>query len=154
MEGPGEYYAKSVVGKLISQKSQMSTVHRLKFLLRANFFSEFLQRGRERDRKLETSMRENHRSAASCTPPTGEMPATKAHAPDRNRTRNLSVQRPTLYPLRQTSFGESQLFKLKLLTPFLQNRIAQAVVFCGGDTLKWPESHVAQEPQFADRSAK
>ncbi|KAK1331939.1 hypothetical protein QTO34_007616 [Cnephaeus nilssonii] len=35
------------------------------------------QRGRERDRELETSMREKHRSAASCTPPTGDVPATK-----------------------------------------------------------------------------
>nr|KAF6348691.1 histidyl-tRNA synthetase 2, mitochondrial [Myotis myotis] len=33
--------------------------------------------GRERDRELETSMREKHRPAASCTPPTGDVPATK-----------------------------------------------------------------------------
>ena len=32
------------------------------------FLFYFLQRGREWDRELETSMRENHRSAASCTP--------------------------------------------------------------------------------------
>ncbi|KAK1345082.1 hypothetical protein QTO34_013787 [Cnephaeus nilssonii] len=34
-------------------------------------------RGRERDSELETLMREKHRSAASCTPPTGDVPATK-----------------------------------------------------------------------------
>ncbi|ELK27554.1 PWWP domain-containing protein 2A [Myotis davidii] len=44
------------------------------------------KRGRERDRESETSMREKHRSAASCTPPTGDVPATKVHALDRNRT--------------------------------------------------------------------
>nr|KAF6272614.1 zinc finger protein 576 [Pipistrellus kuhlii] len=31
-------------------------------------------RGGERDRELETSMREKHRPAASCTPPTGDVP--------------------------------------------------------------------------------
>nr|KAF6377167.1 apolipoprotein D [Myotis myotis] len=37
------------------------------------------KRGRERDRELETLMREKHQSAASCTPPplTGDVPATK-----------------------------------------------------------------------------
>nr|KAF6393873.1 signal peptide peptidase like 2A [Pipistrellus kuhlii] len=35
------------------------------------------QRGRERDRELETLVRENHRPAASCTPPTEDMPTTK-----------------------------------------------------------------------------
>nr|KAF6308717.1 amyloid beta precursor protein binding protein 2 [Pipistrellus kuhlii] len=54
-------------------------------------------------RELETSMRENHRSAASCTPRTGDVPATKVHALDRNRTRDLSVYRPTFDPLSQTS---------------------------------------------------
>ncbi|KAK1347077.1 hypothetical protein QTO34_000941 [Cnephaeus nilssonii] len=53
-------------------------------------------RGRERERELETSMREKHPSAASCTPPTGDVPATKVHALDRNRTRDPSVHRPTL----------------------------------------------------------
>ncbi|KAK1327815.1 hypothetical protein QTO34_012723, partial [Cnephaeus nilssonii] len=41
------------------------------------------QSGRERDRELETSMREKHQSAASCTPPTGDVPTTKVHALDR-----------------------------------------------------------------------
>ncbi|KAK1334102.1 hypothetical protein QTO34_005102 [Cnephaeus nilssonii] len=59
-------------------------------------------RGRERDRELETSMREKHRSAASCTPPTGDVPTTKIHALDWNRTWDPSVRRPTLYPLSQT----------------------------------------------------
>ncbi|XP_059550130.1 ras GTPase-activating protein 1 isoform X3 [Myotis daubentonii] len=40
-------------------------------------FLDELGRGRERDRKLETSTRERHRPAASCTPPTGDVPATK-----------------------------------------------------------------------------
>nr|KAF6308061.1 hypothetical protein mMyoMyo1_008846 [Myotis myotis] len=69
------------------------------------YFIDFLQRGRERDRELETSMREKHRSAASCTSPTGDVPATQVHALDRNRTWDLSVRRPTLYPLSQTGFG-------------------------------------------------
>ena len=74
------------------------------------YFIDFVQRGRERDRELETSMRESHRSAASCTPPTGDMPSTKVHALDRNWTWDLSVCRPTLYPLSQTGFGFSNLF--------------------------------------------
>nr|KAF6285885.1 hypothetical protein mMyoMyo1_009456 [Myotis myotis] len=66
----------------------------------------FLKRGRERDRELETSMmREKHRSAASCTLPTGNVPTTQVHALDRNRTRDPSVRRLTLYPLRHTSQG-------------------------------------------------
>ncbi|KAK1341981.1 hypothetical protein QTO34_016733, partial [Cnephaeus nilssonii] len=36
-----------------------------------------IRRGRERDRELETSMREKHQSAASCTPPTGDVPTTR-----------------------------------------------------------------------------
>nr|KAF6342994.1 hypothetical protein mPipKuh1_010725 [Pipistrellus kuhlii] len=66
---------------------------------------DFTQRGIERDRELETSMREKHRPAASCTPPTGDVPATNVHALDWNRTRDLSVRRPTLYPLSQTGFS-------------------------------------------------
>nr|KAF6355354.1 hypothetical protein mMyoMyo1_011516 [Myotis myotis] len=69
------------------------------------YFIDFLQRGRERDRELETSMREKHRSAASCTSPTGDVPATQVHALDRNRTWDPSVRRPTLYPSSQTGFG-------------------------------------------------
>ncbi|KAK1340519.1 hypothetical protein QTO34_019089 [Cnephaeus nilssonii] len=37
-------------------------------------------RGRKRDRELETSVREKHRLAASCTPPTGDVPTTKTAA--------------------------------------------------------------------------
>ncbi|XP_045431483.1 WD repeat and FYVE domain-containing protein 1 isoform X1 [Pipistrellus kuhlii] len=37
------------------------------------------QKERERDRELETSMRENDPSAAPCTPPTGDVPTTKHH---------------------------------------------------------------------------
>ena len=33
------------------------------------------------------------------------MPATNVHALDRNRTWDLPVRRPTLYPLSQTGFG-------------------------------------------------
>ena len=68
-------------------------------------FIDILQRGRQRDRELETPMREKHRPAASCTPPTGDMAATNVHALDRNRTRDLSVPKPTLYPLSQTCLG-------------------------------------------------
>nr|KAF6316198.1 hypothetical protein mPipKuh1_008709 [Pipistrellus kuhlii] len=69
------------------------------------YFIDFVQTGRERDRELESLMRECHRSAASCTPPTGDMPATKVHALDRNRTRDPSVPKPMLYPLSQTGFS-------------------------------------------------
>ena len=61
------------------------------------YFIDFSQRGRERDRELETSMRERHRPAASSTPPTGDVPTTNVHALDWNRTWDLSVRRPTLY---------------------------------------------------------
>nr|KAF6267009.1 hypothetical protein mMyoMyo1_011845 [Myotis myotis] len=77
----------------------------LLLFLKNIYFIDFLQRGRERDRELETSMREEHQSAASCTPPTGDVPATKVHALDWNRTWDPSVRRPTLYPLSQTSQG-------------------------------------------------
>nr|KAF6366528.1 hypothetical protein mPipKuh1_009930 [Pipistrellus kuhlii] len=55
-------------------------------------------------------MRENHRSAAFCTPPTGDVPVAKVHALDRNQTRDLSVCRPTLFPLNQTGFGCTRVF--------------------------------------------
>ena len=58
-----------------------------------------------RDRELETSMRESHRSAASCKPPTWDMPATKAHALDWNRTWDPSVPKRMLYPLSQTGLS-------------------------------------------------
>ena len=64
-----------------------------------------LYREEGRETELETSMRESHRSAASCSPPTGDMPATKAHALDQNRTRDPSVPKLTLYPLSQTGPG-------------------------------------------------
>nr|KAF6326377.1 hypothetical protein mPipKuh1_008378 [Pipistrellus kuhlii] len=71
------------------------------------YFIDFLQKGRERDRELETSMREKHRPAASCTPPTRDVPATNIlHALDRNRTWDLLVRRLTnALPLSQTGFG-------------------------------------------------
>nr|KAF6320552.1 hypothetical protein mPipKuh1_008549 [Pipistrellus kuhlii] len=55
--------------------------------LKKYFLLIFLQRGRERDRELETSLGEKHRPAASCTPPTGDgdVPATKVHAIDWNQ---------------------------------------------------------------------
>ena len=56
-------------------------LHFLKYILLI-----FLQRGRERNREFETSVREKHQSAASCTPPPGDMPATKVHALDQNKT--------------------------------------------------------------------
>ena len=73
------------------------------------YFIDFLQRGRERDRELETSMREKHQPAASCTPPTEDVPATNVHALDWNRTWDLSVHRPMLYPLSQTGFSIAHL---------------------------------------------
>ena len=69
------------------------------------YFIEFLQSGRERDRDLDTSIKEIHRSAASCTTPNGDVPATKVHALDQNQTLDPSARKPTLYPLSQTGFG-------------------------------------------------
>nr|KAF6392555.1 hypothetical protein mPipKuh1_007756 [Pipistrellus kuhlii] len=60
--------------------------------LKNTFYYFFLQRGRERDRELETQMREKHRSAASHTHPTGDVPATKAHVPHWNPTFNPQAQ--------------------------------------------------------------
>ncbi|XP_054582661.1 calcium uniporter regulatory subunit MCUb, mitochondrial isoform X2 [Eptesicus fuscus] len=71
---------------------------------------DLAKRGRKRDKKPETSMREKHRPAASCTPPTGDVPTTNEHALDRNRTRDPSVRRLTLYPLSQTGFGAIMFF--------------------------------------------
>nr|KAF6349007.1 hypothetical protein mMyoMyo1_011597 [Myotis myotis] len=71
-------------------------------LLKNIYFIDFLQGGRERDRELETLMREKHQLAASCTPPTGDVSATKVHALDWNRTGDPLVHRPMLYPLSQT----------------------------------------------------
>ena len=85
-----------------------------------NIFYWFVQRGRERDRELETSIRENHRSAASCTPPTGDVPAAKVHALDQNQTWDLSVRRPMLYPLSQTRSGPILFKKIYILLIFLQ----------------------------------
>ncbi|ELK30003.1 hypothetical protein MDA_GLEAN10014423 [Myotis davidii] len=51
--------------------------------------SKVRQRERERHRELETSMSEKHQSAASCTPRTGDVPATKVHALDRNEPGTL-----------------------------------------------------------------
>ena len=75
------------------------------FLFFLIYFIDFTQRGIERDRELETSMREKHRPAASCTPSTGDVPAAKVCALDRNRTRDPSASGSTLYPLSQTGFG-------------------------------------------------
>ena len=61
--------------------------------IKANFFFIyillFFLQEEERGIELETSMREKHQSAASCTPPTGDVPATKVHALDQNRTRTF-----------------------------------------------------------------
>ncbi|CAK6445200.1 unnamed protein product [Pipistrellus nathusii] len=53
------------------------------------------QRGRERDRELETSMREKHRPAASCTTPTGDVPATKVVAAGMNYFLGVKIGRTT-----------------------------------------------------------
>ena len=69
----------------------------------------YLQRGRERDRELKTSI--------SCLlhTPTGDVPTTKVHALDQNRTWDPSVHRPVLYPLSQTGFGNMFVFKKTIL---------------------------------------
>ncbi|ELK26173.1 Transcription elongation factor A protein 1 [Myotis davidii] len=62
-------------------------------------------RRRERDRELETLMREKHPSAASCTPPTGDVPATKAGALDLlKELKNIPM---TLELLQSTRIGMS-----------------------------------------------
>nr|KAF6331844.1 hypothetical protein mPipKuh1_008153 [Pipistrellus kuhlii] len=73
---------------------------------RGLWFQDILEREEERGIELETSMKENHRSTASCTPRTGDVPATKVHALDRNRTWDLSVCRLTLYLLNQNGLGQ------------------------------------------------
>ncbi|KAK1338518.1 hypothetical protein QTO34_001635 [Cnephaeus nilssonii] len=52
------------------------------------FPSQGFLRGRERDREPETSMREKHRPAASCTPPTGDVPETKRSTDTREKSYN------------------------------------------------------------------
>ena len=92
-----------------------------------SYFIHFLQRGRERDRELETSMRENHRSPASCIPPTGDVPATKVHALAQSRAQDLSVSRPTLYPLSQTSFSTHVYFSLSFFLAFIGVTLANKI---------------------------
>ena len=75
------------------------------------YFIDLLRRGREREREQEISMREKHRPAASCTPPIGDVPATKVHALDRNRTWDPSIPRAMLYPLSQTRFSYGTFFQ-------------------------------------------
>ena len=55
-------------------------------------------------------MREKHQSAASCTPLTEDVPATKVHAPGWNQTQDPSVHRQTLHPLSQTGFDKIFIF--------------------------------------------
>ena len=93
------------------------------FNLKNIYFIYFLQRERERNRELETSMREKHQSAASCTPPPGDVPTTKVHALDWNRTWDLSACRPTLYPLSQSSFGLHSLHSFFSCAPGLWQQL-------------------------------
>lgn len=55
-----------------------------KSLNKNKYLIYFPQRGRERNREPETSMREKQQPVASCTPPTGFGPPTYAHAFHRN----------------------------------------------------------------------
>nr|KAF6348991.1 hypothetical protein mMyoMyo1_011581 [Myotis myotis] len=65
----------------------------------------------ERKGEIETSMmRENHGSAASCTPPTGVEPAIGACAPTGTEP-GPSVHKPAPYPLSHTSWGQRKLLK-------------------------------------------
>nr|KAF6267812.1 hypothetical protein mPipKuh1_008340 [Pipistrellus kuhlii] len=73
------------------------------------------RKGGERETSI---MRENPKSAASCTPPPGgSSPQLRACALDWNQTQDPSVCRPTLYPLSHTGqgcplhFSSSQLFR-------------------------------------------
>ena len=87
-------------------------------VLKNTYFIDFLQRGRERERELETSMREKHPSAASCTPPTGDVPTTKVHALDRNRTWDLYSPQANTLATEPNWLGLSGLFlSILLLDP-------------------------------------
>ena len=68
---------------------------------------------REEGREIESQKHrwERHWPAASCTPPTGDVPATNIHALNWNQTWDLSVCRPMLYPLSQTSFSPISILK-------------------------------------------
>ena len=102
----------SVKNKYTFKFTKISSFFGSYFLLKI-YFIDVLQRGRERDRELETSMRKNHRSAAFYTPPTGDVPATKVHALDRNWTRDPSVCRPMLYPLSKSDRAKKVFYNTK-----------------------------------------
>ncbi|KAK1331972.1 hypothetical protein QTO34_007649, partial [Cnephaeus nilssonii] len=74
-----------------------------------DFLQNHFRRGRERDRELETSMREKHRSAASCTPPTGDVPTTKVHALTR-------IEPGTFHPQADPLSTEPNRFRQSVLT--------------------------------------
>ena len=51
-----------------------------------------------------------------------DVPATNVHALDWNRTWDLSVRRPTLYPLSQTGFSYIYSYLLNVITlPILKS---------------------------------
>nr|KAF6267856.1 hypothetical protein mMyoMyo1_011541 [Myotis myotis] len=79
-------------------------------------------------------MREKHRPAASCSPPAGDVPATKVHALDRNRTRDPSVRRPTLYPLSHTGQGLIAILIFLKKNPFAGCKGSPGFSLCVGAT--------------------
>nr|KAF6304012.1 hypothetical protein mMyoMyo1_008991 [Myotis myotis] len=74
-------------------------------------------------------MREKHRSAASRTSPTGDVPATQVRALDRNRTWDPSVRRLTLYPLSQTGLGGNGFLKRTSLVFTLARNLGEVCQF-------------------------
>ena len=81
-------------------------------------------------------MREKHQSAASCTPPAGDVPTTKVHALDWNQIWDLSVCRQTLYPLSQTGFGIILDLHIKLL---YDTHLFKDQKYCLADDAQWLE---------------
>ena len=125
----GFQWPRTVVDKLISQQSQISTVQQLKFLLRARFFKLKLLIMPLLQNRLTHSMvfcgrailKSQRAACGSC-----ELQFAN-HCP--------TTAIPWL-------LLPNQLTPPFLLMPLLQNRLGQAVVFCGRATLKGPKSHM------------
>ena len=80
------------------------------FIFKKYFIDFFSERKREGTESQKHQWERNIDQPPPARPPTGDVPATKVHALDWNRTWNLSVCRPTLYPLSQKRLGQISLF--------------------------------------------
>nr|KAF6285978.1 hypothetical protein mMyoMyo1_009534 [Myotis myotis] len=66
---------------MLDQLCALLPIYQCNYYFFKYIFIDFLQGGRKRDRALETSMREKHQSAASCTPPTGNRACNQGTCP-------------------------------------------------------------------------